>query len=357
MSSRRPEYSDDMFAETRMSFGDHIEELRIHIFRAMWGFGLCLVIGFILDAVGTATGTRIGLGKPMLDVIKAPVEEQVKIFYEKRLQKVKDRLATQREAQTDAQQTRDLEMEISVESLKKHVKFADEPTNEWIPVTLRVPVVDLFVASRDGESDSNIRNYLTTLGIQEAFVVYFKVSILCGIVLSSPWLFLQAWSFVGAGLYPHERKYIHVYLPFSIFLFLSGVALCQFYALPKAVSALLVFNEWLDLDPDLRLSEWLGFAVIMPLVFGISFQTPIFMIFFQRIGMFTADDYQAKWRFAVIVLAAAAAILTPTPDAVSMTVLFVPMFGLYWLGILLCRMYPVTKYDDEAADESDDVSV
>src|SRR5205823_1976285 len=137
-----------------------------------------------------------------------------------------------------------------------------------------------------------------------------------------------------------EKRYVHVYLPFSIGLFLVGIAVCQFLVLPGAVKALLSFNEWLGLDPDLRLNEWLGFAIILPLVFGISFQTPLVMLFFNRLGLFSWEDYLSKWRYAVMFLAIFAAVITPTPDAVTMMYLFVPMMGLYMFGILLCRMMP-----------------
>ena len=70
--------------------------------------------------------------------------------------------------------------------------------------------------------------------------------------------------------------------------------LCQFVVLPGAVKALLMFNEWLGFDPDIRLNEWLGLAMILPLVFGISFQTPLVMVFLNRIGMFSAEDYLSK---------------------------------------------------------------
>ena len=84
----------------------------------------------------------------------------------------------------------------------------------------------------------------------------------------------------------------------SVILFFSGVLLCQFWVLPGAVKALLKFNEFLGFDPDIRLNEWLGLAIILPLVFGLSFQTPLVMIFLNRIGVFSAKDYAAKWRYA-----------------------------------------------------------
>jgi sec-independent protein translocase protein TatC len=207
----------------------------------------------------------------------------------------------------------------------------------------------------EGEGALGARRYLTTLSATEAFMVYFKVSLLCGFVLASPWIFYQLWMFIGAGLYPHERKYVHLYLPFSVILFLSGVLLCQFIVLPGAVKALLGFNSYIDLDPDLRLNEWLGFAIMLPLVFGISFQTPLVMFFLNRLGMFSAQDYMKRWRGAIFILAILSAVLTPTPDVVTMLYLFVPMFGLYGLGIAVCHYVPPEwasmQKDESLADD------
>ena len=182
-------------------------------------------------------------------------------------------------------------------------------------------------------------------------MVYFKVSLLCGVVIASPWIAYQIWALVAAGMYPHERRLVYRYLPFSIGLFLAGVFLCQFVVLPGAVKALLGFNTWIDLDPDLRLNEWLSFALILPLVFGLSFQTPLVMLFFNRIGVFGWEDYWSKWRDAVFIRAVFAALLTPTPDIVTMSYLFVPMFALYCLGVLICKYFPPAEEPEDAAEQ------
>src|SRR5436309_1844268 len=69
---------------------------------------------------------------------------------------------------------------------------------------------------------------LSSLSVTEVFMVYLKVSMYTGFVIASPWIFYQLWMFVAAGLYPHEKRYIHLYLPVSLGLFLAGVCLCQF---------------------------------------------------------------------------------------------------------------------------------
>src|SRR5215218_4958833 len=93
---RRPpsgEYDEDFFKDTRMSFGDHLEELRWRMWRAIKGLLLCLVIGFILDSLGDYLGKPwIGVGKPMLKIITDPVEQQVKEFYKRRNDEVEKKV-------------------------------------------------------------------------------------------------------------------------------------------------------------------------------------------------------------------------------------------------------------------------
>jgi sec-independent protein translocase protein TatC len=125
-------------------------------------------------------------------------------------------------------------------------------------------------------------------------------------------------------------------LPFSLFLFISGVLICQFMVMPKAIEAMLWFNEWLGLAADLRLNEWLSFALMMPLVFGVSFQTPLVMMFLHKVGIVTVETFRGRRRIAWFLMAVFAAVITPSVDAFSMLFLWVPMGALYELGILLC---------------------
>src|SRR5262245_57734423 len=86
--TRVHEYPDDIFAPTRMSFGDHIEELRQRAFKALKWLFFFLVFGFVLDSIGTAMDNpNIGVGRPMLKIITDPVEQQVRDFYNQRNEK------------------------------------------------------------------------------------------------------------------------------------------------------------------------------------------------------------------------------------------------------------------------------
>ena len=95
----------------------------------------------------------------------------------------------------------------------------------------------------------------------------------------------------------------------------------------------------MEIDPDPRISEWLGFVMFLPLGFGIAFQLPMVMLMLQRIGMFTIEVYVAKWRVAILVIFIASMFLTPA-DPLSMLMLAGPLTILYFFGIALCKFMP-----------------
>lgn len=348
---RKHDYSEDLFADTRMTFGEHIEELRTHLLRAIKGLVFFLFIGFFLDAIGTFLDKPwLGIGRPMMGVITRPVTDQLKIFFDRQEAKL---LADRDRGETDAVETtrpQPIRMEFSPESLKALGVAAPPP--EPVKVTVMMDPVEVYQSAKRIQEQIH-RPGLTTLSVQESMVVYIKVSLLCGLVLASPWVFWQIWSFIAAGMYPHEKKYVHKYLPMSVGLFLGGVFLCQFAVIPQSIGALLWFNEWTGLTPDLRLNEWLSFAILLPLVFGVSFQTPLVMLFLERIGIMTVESYWRAWRMAVMILAVFAALITPTPDAVTMLAMLIPLVGLYFLGIFLCQWSGSGRRNDEDFEPSE----
>ena len=125
------------------------------------------------------------------------------------------------------------------------------------------------------------------LSVQEPFSVYIKAAFVVGAVLASPFMFYYLWNFVAVGLYPHEKKYVHMFLPISLGLFLAGVLLAFFFVFRFVLAFLFQFYEWMGIDPDPRITDWLSFVLILPLGFGISFQLPLVMLFLERIGVFS----------------------------------------------------------------------
>jgi sec-independent protein translocase protein TatC len=209
------------------------------------------------------------------------------------------------------------------------------PADGLVPILLWQPL------ARDA------RVSITTLSAQEAFGIYIKAALLVGMVLASPWIFHQLWMFVAAGLYPHEKRLVHVFLPVSLGLFLAGVVIAFYPVLYYVLDYLLQFNESLGLDPDPRISEWMSFVLVLPVGFGLGFQLPLVMLFLSKIGIFDAAAYASQWRMAVLVICVVAALLTPA-DPYSMMFLAAPLCLLYFGGVALCRW---SASRDAAADD------
>jgi len=353
-SKETPTDPDDMFADTRMSFGDHLEELRIHLWRAVIGFVIAMFLSFLI-------------GKPVLyTFIIRPVEKQLQEFYEfrknKRAQEVLAEAQTNKEnvanqptivkIQLPRQMLKDLGQGKEPGPIEEPEKLTDE---QWVEVPARIArPIEFTAATLKAQQLFEPPATMKTFNVTEAFIVYFKICMVCGLVLGSPWIFYQIWAFVAAGLYPHEKKYVHVYLPFSVFLFVAGVLACQFIVMPKAVGALLFFNEWLNLEPDLRLNEWLSFAIWFPVIFGLSFQTPLVMMFMERLGLFTVETYKKKRKLAFFILAIVSA-FGPTVDAFSMLFQWVALCLLYELGIWLCLWSPKRSALDLEVPDSEEM--
>jgi sec-independent protein translocase protein TatC len=372
-TSNQPVDPDDFFADTRMTFGEHIEDLRTHLIRAIKGFLLAMVVG-------------IALARPVLRFIAAPVERQLYAYWENfRDQKKRELMESMQTDPSRNASSTVLKVTINAPDLRAALgmpanddgevfnalpafyevfsnlgmsNFIDVrkfPDSGWVEVRMQIGDPLGWALEMDKFLKEIRPPTLSTLSVQEAFVVYFKIAIMTGFVLGSPWIFYQIWSFVAAGLYPHEKKYVHMFLPVSIGLFLFGVAICEFFVMDKTIEALLWFNEFLGMAPDLRLSEWLGFAIFMPIIFGISFQTPLVMLFVQRIGLVKVDGYRKHRRIIWFLMAVFAAVITPSVDPVSMMLLWIPMTLLFELGIWLCVFLPGQPLLDFSVPESEEM--
>ncbi len=321
---------DDLFNEEKtmvaMSFGEHIEELRARLILALLGLGVGVILTFI---------PGINLGKRIMTKMEEPAKGALKDFYSNQ---AAERAKEAREAErlTSTTEAR-VPADALVEQLRKIAPSLNLPPAETlkdqvVTLPMRFAQADMIDVIEEG---SRVPEALISLAPLETMTIFFMVCVIAGLVLSSPWVFYQAWAFVAAGLYRHERHYVMRYLPFSLGLFLTGVLLCFFFVLPITLSFLLEFNVWLGIEPTLRLTDWMSFATILPLVFGASFQTPLVMLLLERIGIFSVDDYRSKRKMAILIIVVAGAVLTPGQDPFSQCLLAGPMILLYEVGIIL----------------------
>ncbi|MCC7086677.1 MAG: twin-arginine translocase subunit TatC [Pirellulales bacterium] len=190
--------------------------------------------------------------------------------------------------------------------------------------------------------ENDPRTQTQSLGAAEPFMIWLKAGFIAGLVIASPWIFYQIWTFVAAGLYPQEKKYVHVFGPFSLGLFMFGVWLAFTYVFEPVLAFFFSYNRSLHIDPGPRISEWLNFVMFLPVGFGIAFQLPLVMLFLERIHVMSVSKYLQQWRVATLIIWVLAAVLTPA-DPTSIFFLAVPLMVLYFGGILLCKWWPNPK--------------
>jgi sec-independent protein translocase protein TatC len=338
----------DPFAATRMSFGDHLDELRHRLRRAAGGLFVMLAAVFATDSIGYATGKGFGIGKPMLDAIDAPVKRELATYYARGVQRVFNEIEAAESAGLEEASREEVPLEVDggelAAELAPYLGLAAprpaEAPRRYVTLQGRIPPYAWARVLDAAQARLTRRFSPKGMSLTEGLVIYCKVALVCSLVLASPWIFWQVWGFLACGLHATEKRVVHFYLPVSLGLFLAGVVGCQFLVMPLAIQSLLGFNEWLGFEPNLRLSEWLSFAIWMPLVFGLSFQTPLVMVALERFGIVTIEFYGQKRRIAWFLLAVLAAAIIPSMDIPSMLLLWVPMGLLYELGIWFCRLAP-----------------
>jgi len=371
--------SKDLFDDSTMSFGEHLEVLRVHLVKALIGLFIC-VIGALFFGSSIVGVVRSPIDSALIKYGVTP-DQQVDVpddfSYMDSLKKMfgagEDK-PVENENQEPEPETVQSAVPISSEgtivvkidaialakSLQEalpDIKFetADGAEQKIIELAITAPEFanlqnELATLNKTLELVQERQAKPVTLTVQEAFITYLKVSFIAGLVIASPWVLYQMWLFVATGLYPHEQKYVYIYLPMSIFLFLGGSMFCFFLVFPFVLEFMLSFNAMLDVHPQIRLSEWISFAVTLPLMFGISFQLPLVMLFMERISIFEVADYREKRRMSILVIAIVSMLMTPA-DPTSMLLMMLPLLLLYELGILLCGFSPKVKspFDEDGS--------
>ncbi len=181
-------------------------------------------------------------------------------------------------------------------------------------------------------------NYLIGTGPAEAFVIRLIVSIWCGVILVSPFIFYQLWLYVSPGLHQCEKKWIIPFLTFATLLFLFGIIFCFYTILPLALSFFKEEYTQLGLTPQIRITEYLSLSLKLMLAFGIVFELPLISLLLARAGVLNYNQMVNSTRVAIVVIFVVAAIFTP-PDVVSQLLMAIPMVLLYGISIIVVRFF------------------
>lgn len=187
---------------------------------------------------------------------------------------------------------------------------------------------------------------LIFLSPTEGFMIYIKISLFAGLILSLPILFYQLWKFISPGLYQKERTYTIRIVFFSTFFFMTGALFCYFVVVPYGLNFLLSFAGD-QIVPTIQIKEYLKFVTLLIFVFGIVFELPLLSFFLTKLGLVTPQLLRTKRRYGIVAIFIAAAVLTPTTDMVSQLLLAIPLMILYEISIWVSKFaLPKTNADE-----------
>jgi len=309
--------------DSTMSLGDHLEELRFRLIRALVGLGLGLIIGLIL-------------GRTIISFMQGPYNDATAKFL----------FSAEPEFQSD------LDNGIISEGLRQ--AFKDNRASLSPDVTVSKSLViwkgkrwlitdnkdkynkDKYWVKKEKDKLNTYRLIpLQIIAVAAGFVSYVKIALVTGLVLSSPWVFYQLWMFIAAGLYPHEKKYVYLAVPFTVVLFVTGAFFFILVVAPITLKFLVAFNERiLDVRSQFTFQHYISFVSQLMLVFGIAFQTPIAIFFLNKTGLVSVQALRRSRKYVLLLIVIVAALATP-PDVVSQITLAIPLYVLFELGILM----------------------
>jgi sec-independent protein translocase protein TatC len=162
-----------------------------------------------------------------------------------------------------------------------------------------------------------------------------NLGVYLGIVIAMPWVLYQIWLFVAPGLYKHERRAAAGFIVSSSFLFLCGIAFAYYILLPQVLTFLIGFAYNGPVKPLISINEYFNLILIVLVGLGLIFELPVLIFILSVFGIVTPKFLMKNFRYAMLIITVAAAVITPTPDATTMLIFMAPMIGLYFLGVLV----------------------
>jgi sec-independent protein translocase protein TatC len=193
------------------------------------------------------------------------------------------------------------------------------------------PFLEILIAPLQNASE------LQLLKPTESIFIYLKGGLILGVVIASPFILYQILAFIVPGLTDREKKGLYLILPLAAGLFALGLAFASFIVLPFTLRYLTTFLSDLAIS-QYSFGEYMSFVLSFLLWLGLAFELPLFIAILARLGVITPQQLQSTWRYAIIIVAVLSAVITPTPDPFTMSLVMIPLLGLYVLGILMARV-------------------
>lgn len=181
----------------------------------------------------------------------------------------------------------------------------------------------------------------------EGFFLLMKMCALTGVLIASPYIMLQVWLFIAPGLYAKEKKFAIPFVLSSSLLFIAGAAFTHYVVFPAAWTFFAGFsNDYMEFTP--RIDPVFGLYVRLVIALGLTFQLPVLIFVLSRLGIISPQFLIRNFKYAVLAMVVAAAIITPDGNPITQLLVAGPMVGLYLLGIAAAWLFGKSKKSDPA---------
>ena len=182
--------------------------------------------------------------------------------------------------------------------------------------------------------------------LAEPFITALKISLYAGFVLALPFIMWQVWKFIAPALYENEKKMAVPFVFWGTIMFLTGVGFAYYIVFPFGANVLINFGG-IQFEAMLKMSEYIGFFAKFMFGFGIAFELPVFAYFLAKLDLITDKTLIGGFRYAIVIIFIASAILTP-PDPATQFLMAIPLIVLYGVSILIVKM--VNPYQESSGN-------
>jgi len=302
----------------KMSFGDHLEELRRRLFKSLLAIGVC-VLG-LMPFKESVTSIYV---QPYHDMWMRGF-----IHYADALHDKVATLGRRIAAQTGGEKVRlELDLEMSTAKNEFIEKYRAAIENGTYP----------FVAH--GSDIKTLGGYEVSYSLIatrpiEDFWTFMAASALMAAILAAPIVLYQLWAFIGAGLYRSERRAVLKYVPGASVLLILGVVFGYKVVVPFGLYFLVQLMNFGQVQPMVSVSNYFGLLFMLTAALGVVFQLPLVMLTLHKVGIVRHEMFVKNWRYVILIIFVVAALLTP-PDPFTQLMMAGPMLGLYGIGLIL----------------------
>lgn len=206
--------------------------------------------------------------------------------------------------------------------------------------------------SIDPSAGSNIR-MMSALKPTETFMLSMKLSFFAGIVLAFPLLLWFILLFILPGLHDKEKKVLWPAMLIGFGLFLSGIFFAYYFVLPRALLFFYIWSGELGVSNDWRIGEYITFATQFTLLFGLAFELPVVVMVLVKLGLLSYEIMSSTRTYSTVAIFIAAAVITPTPDIMTLLLMALPMLVLYEICIWLAWFQRRKEKREELAEEEE----